>query len=160
MVLDEVLELSTFFVTSIFFIILAGILIAQFCKREFSRREIFYLLVILIGAVIYTVLEILLLSTSDFSMNVIAVIYALIYFFVFLSISFRLIKRLNRTLVFFILFFFSLSLLINVLALFDFKNGSVLRIVHSAVLLGFSLSVNFLLIKFLVHFPICQPRRK
>jgi len=159
MVLTEVLELSTFFVTSIFFIILAGILIAQFCKREFSGREIFYLLIILIGAVIYTVLGILLLSTSDFAMNVTAVIYALIYFFVFLSISLRL-KRLNKSLVFFILFFFSLSILINVLALFDFRNGFVLRIVHSVVLLGFSLSVNFLLIKFLAHCPICQPRRK
>lgn len=160
MALAEVLELSTFFVTSIFFVILAGILIAQFYKREFSRREIFYLLVILIGAVIYTVLEILLLSTSDFAMNVIAVIFALVYFFVFLSISSRLIKRLNKSLVFFILFFFSLSLLINVLALFNLGDGSVLRIVHSAVLLGFSLSVNFLLIKFLAHCPICQPRRK
>jgi len=159
MALAEVLELSTFFVTSIFFIILAGILIGQFFKREFSRREIFYLLAILIGAVIYTVSGILLLSISDFAMNAIAVIYALIYFFVFLSISLRL-KRLNKSLVFFILFFFSLSLLINVLALFNLGDDSASRIVHSAVLLGFSLSVNFLLIKFLAHCPICQPRRK
>ena len=149
--LIENLGLSIFFVISILFIVLVGILIVEYFKFEkrVYKKEILYFIAVLISLIIHVVFDIYTRVYNGGLINTINLFWDFVLGSLFLIVTYLLWKKLNK----FWAYFSSLSIIICVsadVALVIYHQTLILEIFHFLSMFAVFIGVYFLIIKYLI----------
>ncbi len=152
MIESKIFEISTMFSVSILFVILAGVLTAEFFRRSIPKNEFLYMFVVLSGSGIYVVLRMILFFIPSAKMQLLFVIYSTFYFVLFFLLASLLSRKSGKFLLFSTIIFFFFSVLINLLQFSSVRITFVFEILISFSFLLFSIFLSFMLIKFIASY--------